>query len=246
MPDQRPPDHLRDQDGDTARRLGRWVVGTAGAMVQYPFRRIPVYRRDRTGHDCVPPDLHRDLPGDPATLQRVDDGVGPLFHRRFWIVLADCATDAKGLLGTVASDVNRVAPGALSRFEAADGSAVRDLQVGDEAVVRLPGPWDGPVRVVARDDHSLRLVTLVGHIEAGEIEFSTADEDHGFVRFTVESWARSGNDLFRRLYTTVPLAQEIQLLMWAQVCQGAARVADGVVMSNVEAITHVVPEDQWR
>lgn len=247
MADQRrPPRHLREGGRSTVARLGRWLVGTAVTTAQYPFRRVPLYRRDRADHDCELPDPHRDLPGDPSTVQRVADGLGPMFHRRYWIVLADCATGPEGLLDAIATDVNCVCPGALSRFEAADGSAVRDLQVGDEAVVRLPGPWDGPVRVVARDDRSLRLVTLVGHIEAGEIEFSTAEDEHGFVHFTVESWARSGHELFRQLYTTVPLAREVQLLMWAQVCRGAARIADGVIMSNVQAITHEVPEDRWR
>lgn len=42
-------------------------------------------------------------------------------------------------------------------------------QPGDEFVVRMPGPWDGPVRVVRRDESSFRLATLDGHLEAGEI-----------------------------------------------------------------------------
>ena len=46
------------------------------------------------------------------------------------------------------------------------------MRVGDEFVVRMPGPWDGPVRVVERDpDARFRLVTLAGHLEAGQIEF---------------------------------------------------------------------------
>ena len=45
------------------------------------------------------------------------------------------------------------------------------MAVGDEYVVRMPGPWDGPVRVIASDELSFRLATLEGHLEAGQIEF---------------------------------------------------------------------------
>ena len=45
------------------------------------------------------------------------------------------------------------------------------MEVGDEYVVRMPGPWDGPVRVVEVTPTSFRLATLDGHLEAGQIEF---------------------------------------------------------------------------
>lgn len=243
--DHAPPAHLRRGSGETAKHLGRWLVGTATVVAQYPFRRVPLYRRDRRGHDCTPPDLARELPGDPATLQRAADGIGPLFHRRYWIVLADCRFDPSGLLDAVAEDLEGVSP-EISHFEGADGEATGRLEVGDELVVRLPGPWDGPVRVVAREERSLRLATLQGHVEAGEIEFRTDLDDDDFVVFTIESWARSGSTTFHHLYSTVPLAREVQLLMWAQVCRGVARLARGVVMSNVRATTHEVDDVDWR
>ncbi len=66
--------------------------------------------------------------------------------------------------------------------------------VGDEFVVRMPGPWDGPVRAVEVTPTSFRLATLTGHLEAGQIEFRAAD-DGGDLVFTIESWARSGDRL---------------------------------------------------
>ncbi|HEX3925196.1 MAG TPA: hypothetical protein VHY31_23150 [Streptosporangiaceae bacterium] len=38
----------------------------------------------------------------------------------------------------------------------------------------MPGPWDGPVRVVHTGAASFRFATLAGHLEAGEIEFRRA------------------------------------------------------------------------
>ena len=48
------------------------------------------------------------------------------------------------------------------------------MAVGDEYVVRMPGPWDGPVRVVERTPTAFRFATLEGHLEAGQIRFARA------------------------------------------------------------------------
>ena len=60
------------------------------------------------------------------------------------------------------------------------------LQVGEELVVEMPGPWDGPVRVVQVDDGCLRLATLQGHLEAGQVRFR-ALERSGVLVFEVEA-----------------------------------------------------------
>lgn len=46
------------------------------------------------------------------------------------------------------------------------------MNVGDEYLVRMPGPWNGPVRVVGRTPTSFRLATLQGHLEAGQLELA--------------------------------------------------------------------------
>ena len=47
----------------------------------------------------------------------------------------------------VMSDPNLVAPGRVARFQKVSGED-GDMRPGDEFVVRMPGPWDGPIRVV--------------------------------------------------------------------------------------------------
>jgi hypothetical protein len=100
------------------------------------------------------------------------------------------------------------------------------LRRGDEFVVRMPGPWDGPVRVVRREAGSFRLATLPGHLEAGQIEFraSAAGDD---LSFEIESWARAGDRLAALLYNRLRLAKEIQLNMWSHFCVRAAALAGG-------------------
>ena len=99
------------------------------------------------------------------------------------------------------------------------------MREGEEFVVRMPGPWDGPVRVVHRDAKSFRLATLDGHLEAGQIEFRAFRAGDG-LRFEIESWARAGDRLSDLMYNKLRLAKEIQLNMWTHFCIRAATLAD--------------------
>lgn len=208
--------------------------------------RVPSYRRDRFDEDPAPlPDFDRDLPGDPATVQHVRDGFGALYHRHFWIDFTDAAMDPGELISTLAADLNAAAPGEVSSFETGDDERSRTLEVGTEFVVRLPGPWDGPVRVIDRTPTSFRFVTLVGHMEAGEIEFRAGMTDRGHIRFEIETWARSGDNRFRALNDAVPLAREAQAYMWAHFCSRMPKVAQAIVMSNVAVNTERHETGAW-
>ncbi|WP_258055590.1 DUF1990 domain-containing protein [Streptomyces sp. Ru62] len=106
------------------------------------------------------------------------------------------------------------------------------LDVGDELLVEMPGPWNGPVKVVHRDVDCLHLVTLRGHMEAGQVHFRAREED-GLLVFEIELWACPGSRLVHLLYSHLRLAKEIQLNMWVRFCLAAAamsggRPADGV------------------
>lgn len=209
--------------------LGRWLFG-----------RVPLYRRNRSPDGPIHmPDEGRVLPGDPGTLQRVGDGVGPIYNRRYWIDVTDTDYGPEELITAVCRQLDTLAPGELARFEG-QGDEPDDvrLDVGNELVVRLPGPWDGPVRVIERTPTSFRLATMEGHVEAGEIEFRACRTDRGFIRFEIESWARSGNPVVHLLYDRFGLAREMQTQMWAQLCNRVARLSGGVVMSNVQVQTN--------
>jgi hypothetical protein len=101
-----------------------------------------------------------------------------------------------------------------------------EMRVGDEYVVRMPGPWDGPVRVVERTPRSFRLATLDGHLEAGQIRFS-AERDDGVLRFGIESWARSGDRFSDLLYDRARMAKEIQFHMWTSFLESVIAISGG-------------------
>ena len=142
------------------------------------------------------------------------------------------------LISLVTRRLNQVAP-EVAEFRQTSGRE-GGLHVGDEFVVRMPGPWDGPVRVVRRDQNSFRLATLEGHLEAGEIEFRTMREDDGALRFEIESWARAGDPLSALLYNKLRLAKEIQLNMWTHFCIRTARLSGGRPQGGISIRTREV------
>ena len=221
----------------TLRRLARWCLDLVITVLRYAVQRIPTYRRDRLQDAGEPPDFERELPGDPATLQRPQAGIGPLYHRSYWVCVTDETLRGEELISLILAEPNQVTPTEMASFETFDGEPAHDLQVGDELVVRLPGPWDGPVRVIERTPTSFRFATLEGHMEAGEIEFRTRTDDRGFLEFRIESWARSGDPLFDLLYGRFVIGRELQMHMWAQFCRRVAAVSGGVRMSNPSSST---------
>ena len=160
-----------------------------------------------------------------AGIQTPEDGTGPLLHRHYRARIRDARLDAETVIAQLGADPDRVAPGGLAKFVKHSGPDAR-IAVGDEWVVRMPGPWDGPVRVVDVTPTSFRFATLEGHLEAGQIEWHADDED-GELRFGIESWARSGDRLSDLMHNRLRMAKEVQLHMWTSVIERVAQFVDG-------------------
>ena len=109
-------------------------------------------------------------------------------------------------------------------------------------MVRMPGPWDGPVRVVERNDTCFRLITLEGHLEAGQIRFSAADGDDGRLVFAIESWARGGDRLSNLLYDRLRMSKEIQFHMWTSFLEGVLKLSGGTRDGGLRVHTRRVEE----
>ena len=193
-----------------------------------------MHRREEPGSaDDLPPVLpEAAIDGD---VQRLEDGVGPLFHRLYRARIRDARLSPEELIGHLRSDPNRATPTEFARFLRARGAG-RKIVVGEEMVVRMPGPWDGPVRVAATTDTSFRLATLSGHLEAGQIEFRAARTGE-MLSFEIESWARSGDRLSNLLYHHLRMAKEVQLHMWTSFLERVADVAEGRLTGGVEIVS---------
>jgi uncharacterized protein (UPF0548 family) len=215
-----------------------WPVGITLTAWSYLWRTTPLHRRELPGDEVdQPPVLPPAAGGDD--VQPSARGVGPFFHRRYRIRVRNARLSPEDLLQRIAGDLNGVAPSSFARFIKTHGDP-REMAVGDEYVVRMPGPWDGPVRVVAHSPRSFRLVTLDGHLEAGQIEFRCG-ADQALV-FEIESWARSGDWLSNLLYARLRFAKEVQLHLWVSVLERVARLAGGRITGGIEIETRRVED----
>ena len=157
-----------------------WPLGIALTSWDYMWRTTPMHRREAS----VP--LEPPLPGllsypadvSSTEVQGHEDGSGPLFHRLYRTRIRDSRLDGPELMKKLQADLNAASPTKFARFQRVLGEQGR-LAVGDEYVVRMPGPWDGPVRVVNVSRCSFRLATLIGHLEAGQIEFRASSTNDG-------------------------------------------------------------------
>lgn len=213
-----------------------WPAGIVLTSWDYMWRTTPMHRRETPGSPTDrahrPPPYPADVSADEVLGP--DSGHGPLFHRRYRARIRDASLGATQLMGLVQSDVNRAAPTTFARFQKVTGDKA-SMAVGDEYVVRMPGPWDGPVRVIAVSPRSFRLATLQGHLEAGQIEFRSSDA--GGMEFEIESWARSSDGLSNLLYHRVRMAKEVQLHMWISFLERVVTLSGGRLTGGVDIDT---------
>ena len=222
------------------RTAARWPVGLVVTWWAYVWRITPLHRREIEGDAAsnAPPPLPDGVPLEG--VQQPGDGHGALLRRRYRVDIADPRMGAAELFGRLRDDPNRVVPGGLARFHKVHGGG-GPLAFGDEFTVRMPGPWDGPVRVVDVTPTSFRFATLDGHLEAGQIEWR-ADDRPGVLRFEVESWSRPGDRLSDVAHHRLRMAKEVQLHMWTSVCERVSKLAGGRLPDGIDLHTVVVPE----
>jgi hypothetical protein len=180
---------------------------------------------------------------DGTELQSVDEGVGAVFERTYRVRIADSTQSPEQLLASVTSNFNRATLVEVAEFSErrprGDGP-----EVGSEYEIRMPGPWNASVRTVGRTPTSIRLATLDGHMEAGQIEFRTswaeaasASKGGRDLYFEIYSVARSADRAFNALYSYLPVAREMQLYMWVHFCCRVAEMAKGSIVGNPEVRT---------
>jgi uncharacterized protein (UPF0548 family) len=216
-----------------------WPLGIALTSWNYLWRTIPVHRwelRGRWPQDAPPP-----LPADVGDdVQHAEDGVGPLVRRLYRTRIRGGRLEPEELMRLVTSGIDALAPRPFVRFHKTAG-APGELAVGDEFLIRMPGPWDGPVRVVDVTPTSFRLATLAGHLEAGQIDFRTF-RSAGVIVFAIESWARSGDRLADLFYSRLRMAKEVQFYMWTKVLERVVALAGGAMEGGVVVTTRRMTE----
>jgi uncharacterized protein (UPF0548 family) len=97
------------------------------------------------------------------------------------------------------------------------------------------------VRVVEVTPTSFRLVTLEGHLEAGQIRFAS-ERVNGLVDFSIESWARSADRICDLLYDRLRMAKEVQVHMWISFLERVVKLSGGRREGCVDVLTRRVEE----
>jgi len=211
-----------------------WPVGLTLTSWHYMWRTTPIHRREQAGStDDGPPPIPVTLAHEE--LQGPAEGVGPLFRRRYTARVRHADLSAEELIARIGEDLNRASPTEFARFQKIRGDE-GVLRAGDEFAVRMPGPWDGPVRVAEVTPTSFRLATLAGHLEAGQIEFRAFPAGDQLC-FEIESWARSGDRLSNLLYHHLRMSKEVQLHMWSSFVEGVAKLSGGRLTGGIDIET---------
>lgn len=206
---------------------------------RYLWRVSALHRTEGAGDSRdLPPALPEAL--IDSLSKGLEDGAGPMFHRRFSVRIEDSAMTPERLMDVVTTNLNKAGPSTAAVFQKTLGDE-GTVRVGDEYRVHMPGPWDGPVRVVRVDDASFRFATLQGHLEAGQIEFRARRDEDGLLVFEVEAWSRAGDRLADIFYSRMRVAKEIQLNMWVHFCLRSAAIAGGRPRGGITIDTRCVP-----
>jgi hypothetical protein len=154
--------------------------------------------------------------------------VGPLYHRRYWVDFKSPESQEAKILQVLIKNINTCSPTLLAEFQKTKGPQ-NDLKVGDEFLIKINGPWDGPVRVTDRTPNSFEFQTLKGHLEAGRIQFSVSsqgkcpEDGSPLYRLMIESFARSQNAWVDFFYDKIPIIRWVQKMMWTSFCRKFVR-----------------------
>ncbi|MCX2729871.1 DUF1990 family protein [Saccharopolyspora sp. NFXS83] len=209
--------------------LWRWPPGLLLAVLRELTSDVPVHLVE-CAEEVHPPEP----PSPAADLQLPEDGFGPLFHRRYSADIDLHLRGAEEVMALFVAAPDQMVPGEVAVFDPEADHV--DLRPGDDLVVRMPGPWNGPVRVLDVTPTSFRLATRRGHLEAGQIEFRAADRGMRLL-FEIESWARSSGWAADLLYDRLRLSRQIQAYMWVRCCARVCAASGGRLRNGVEIYT---------
>lgn len=227
-----------------ARTLGPFAsAGISAALGVWLWKRwrFPVNERTVETEDPARGPHRATHAGDmDSDVQHATDGAGNFFHRTYRLDIDGLGLTPSVLISKIGADPAPFMPPELAQFEKTVG-AVGMMAVDDEFVVHIRSPWDGPVRVTEVSKTSFTFVTLDGHMEAGVIRFSAQNLPEG-LRFQIESWARSADELVDALYDDVGVAREAQRATWTFFCMQVAEHFGGTPLGPVEVITEREPQ----
>lgn len=169
-------------------------------------------------------------------LQTLDDGVGPLFYRRYQVRIRKARCSPADVMHGIRADINRFVPPELARFEKTLGHP-QSFRAGDHHQIHILGPWNGPVKTLHNTETHFVFGTRKGHLEAGEIHFKTHAPHRGELQFEIHSWSRSKDEWVDLAYDKIGVAQDAQTAMWVFFCKEVVKASGGEQQGDVDIFT---------
>ena len=187
-------------------RLVGWSVGMPLATLRFLIRRTPF--EDRA------------VPGGPA-----DPGEPPTVRRRYRVRVERPRLPAATVAAIVVADPNVVLPVEVIRFEPG-GAEAGPLRAGQDRLIRMAGPWNGPVRIVETGEEGFRFAGLRGGAQRGEVAYRLRDDDEA-IEAEVAITQRSASRLYDLVYHRLGIARRIERHTWSHVLERTAQLAGG-------------------
>lgn len=234
--------HLRSSGKPYVWVLGKGIFVTLLILTVWFVRQYGCFVRERKQSQPLNPEQPRPVPvhlqWDDIPLQLPGDGVGLLFHRRYWADIAHPTMSAEAMIQRIKRDLRAFSPRKLAAFTKTKGSRTR-MAVGDEYEIKMLGPWNGSVRVVEVTPTSFTFVTLKGHPEAGQICFRLQPhpDQPDTLRFEIMSWARSRDMLVSLAYHEGKVGKEVQKNAWVTFCERVVEASRGELLGEISVIT---------
>jgi hypothetical protein len=182
-------------------RLVGWSVGMPLATLRFLTRRTPFEDRVVEGG-----------PAEPGTVRR-----------RYRARAERPRLPARKVAAVVVNDPNVVLPVEVMRFSPG-GAVAGPLREGQGRLIRMAGPWNGPVRVLEAGESGFRLAGLRGGAQRGEIAYRVR-EDGDALELEVRITQRSASRLYDVVYHRLGIARRIERHTWAYVIERSAQLA---------------------
>lgn len=153
---------------------------------------------------------------DKLIKKKTRSETGLVYHRKFWMEFHEPRFSPMLLIKKFQEDPNHFSN--LSEFEKTKG-LLEKMNVGDEFMLHIKGPWDEPLTVVDVKDNSCTFETREGHMETGTVNFRAEETSPGRWRFTVETIARNKDPLQLLNFEKLTVAKMGSTRLWKDVCE---------------------------
>jgi hypothetical protein len=209
-----------------------------GQLIYRRLRPVRSYTTNQPISHEQPQPVPSELYWDGVRLQLPSDGVGPLFHRRYWVDIAHAKQRPETVMALIQENVGAFAPPELAKFTKVKGHP-QQMAVGDEYAIEILGPWNGAVRVIEVNPRSFAFVTLEGHPEAGQICFQIGSSPVAprTLRFSIMSWARSRDMLVSLTYHEGGVGKVVQENVWVAFCEKVIEACGGEIIGEPNVVT---------